>query len=184
MMSMYDFIYFQRFMLHTYSSRRIKNCVIRFSNHRITSNFLGNLIAKNCVIRFSNHTVATATVGSDHRKTKSTDTTSMGELYQSFFLLTFLLPPSYAEHLGNQAPLEEAYAMLIAFGVLSMIFPVLLCIWRYHTPFADEKYRIEHKKWAEATKRRKESKKASRKASKELADQRKNSRKNSSRNVG
>ena len=74
--------------------------------------------------------------------------------------------------------------MLIAFGIGSMVAPVLLCIWRYHTPFADEKYRIEHKKWAEAVKRRKESKKASRKASKELADSRKNSRKESSRNVG
>jgi hypothetical protein len=86
-------------------------------------------------------------------------------------------------HLGNQEPMEESYVMLIAFGVLAMVSPVLLCIWRYHTPFADEKYRIEHKKWAEAVKRRKESKKASRKASKELADSRKNSRGASSRNV-
>jgi hypothetical protein len=87
-------------------------------------------------------------------------------------------------HLGNNEPMEESYAMLIAFGVLALVSPILLCIWRYHTPFADEKYRIEHKKWAEAVKRRKESKKASRKASKELADSRKNSRTQSSRNVG
>ena len=87
-------------------------------------------------------------------------------------------------HLGNNEPMEESYAMLIAFGVLALVSPVLLCIWRYHTPFADEKYRIEHKKWAEAVKRRKESKKASRKASKELANSRKNSRTQSSRNVG
>ena len=35
---MYDFFYFQRFMLHTsvLQANSIKNCVIRFSNHRIT----------------------------------------------------------------------------------------------------------------------------------------------------
>ena len=98
-------------------------------------------------------------------------------------IVAHLACSAVAEHLGNSKPLEEAYAMLIAFGVLAVVSPVLLCIWRYHTPFADEKYRIEHKKWAEAAKRKKESKKASRKASKELADSRKNSRNMSSRNV-
>ena len=105
-------------------------------------------------------------------------------LMLSLTILGLIATHIAAEHLGNQAPLEEAYAMLIAFGVLSIVSPILLCIWRYHTPFADEKYRIEHKKWAEAAKRKKESKKASRKASKELADSRKNSRNQSSRNVG
>ena len=68
--------------------------------------------------------------------------------------------------------------MLITFAILSVVFPILLCTWRYYSPFADEKYKLEHKKWAEAVKRRKESKKASRKASKELAAARK-SRKDS-----
>ena len=82
------------------------------------------------------------------------------------------------EHEGAGEGLDTSYTMLITFAVLSIVLPVMLCTWRYYSPCADEKYKLEHKKWAEAVKRRKESKKASRKASKELAAAR-SSRKNS-----
>lgn len=69
--------------------------------------------------------------------------------------------------------------------VIALVFasPIALCLYRYYSPCAPEKYKIEHQKWKEAVKRRKESKKASRKASKELAEQRK-ARRKASRDSG
>jgi F0F1-type ATP synthase membrane subunit b/b' len=73
------------------------------------------------------------------------------------------------EHEGAGDGLDTSFTMLITFAVLSVLFPFFICGWRYYSPCAEEKYKLEHKKWAEAVKLRKESKKASRKASKELA---------------
>jgi hypothetical protein len=65
--------------------------------------------------------------------------------------------------------------MIIVFG-LSLGWPYAVCYYRYFSPWAPEKYKIQHQKWKEAMKRRKESKKASKLASKELADARKSSK--------
>ena len=79
--------------------------------------------------------------------------------------------------------MDTSYILLILVFVGSFIWPYCVCYYRYYSPFAPEKYKIQHQKWKEAMKRRKESKKASKLASKELAEARKSSRMNS-RNSG
>ena len=79
--------------------------------------------------------------------------------------------------------MELSTLILIIVFILSFAWPYIVCYYRYYSPFAPEKYKIQHQKWKEAMKRRKESKKASKLASKELAEARKSSRMNS-RNSG
>lgn len=72
--------------------------------------------------------------------------------------------------------MDLSYILLITFFSLAFALPFMTCYYRYYSPCAPEEYKIQHEKWKEAVKRRKESKKASKLASKELADARKASK--------
>ena len=74
--------------------------------------------------------------------------------------------------------------LLLTFFALAFALPCITCFYRYYSPCAPEEYKIQHEKWKEAVKRRKESKKASKLASKELVDARKASRKDSTKSSG
>jgi len=72
--------------------------------------------------------------------------------------------------------METKYVFMIIVFSLAIVLPYIACYYRYYSPWAPEKYKIQHAKWKEAMKRKKESKKASKLASRELAEARKSSK--------
>ena len=46
--------------------------------------------------------------------------------------------------------MELSTLILIIVFVLSFVWPYIVCYYRYYSPFAPEKYKIQHQKWKEA----------------------------------